>query len=192
MKVGDPKKAAVLGVVALVAVGAAVFQLIPKRQPPVPNQQAQAQQPQEARSEPGEQSLLTRPFSHPLLAQREGGPNQGSGQPQAPPSSAPTSSSVNPPLLPPLTFVAQGEPEEGRQSEPEPEPVVTVRLQAVLSAEDRVALLEVDGEVRRVAVGQAIFEGVKVKTIRDDSITLQTPAGEQRLAVGATWEWKKK
>jgi Tfp pilus assembly protein PilP len=67
-----------------------------------------------------------------------------------------------------------------------------VRLQAVLSAEDRVALLEVDGEVRRVAVGQAIFEGVKVKTIRDDSITLQTPTGEQRLAVGATWEWKKK
>lgn len=77
MQVGDPKKAAVLGVVALVIVSAGVFQLIPKKPKPM----AQALTPSDSSVAPAgspqvtppadvPKVLVSDPFSHPALAKK--------------------------------------------------------------------------------------------------------------------------
>jgi hypothetical protein len=192
MNVGDPKKAILLGVVALVAVGGAVFRLIPRNQAVAPAQSGAGQPQTEAQTQESPRQLITNPFSHPLLAQREGGERSNAQLPTGSATPPPAGQPVSSTLLPPLQFVAQGEPQGDQQSEVAPEPVVTVRLQAILSATERIALLEVEGTVHRVAAGQTILDGIRVKTIANDSITIQTPEGEKKLVVGATWEWKKK
>jgi hypothetical protein len=74
MNVGDPKKAAVLGVVALVIVGVAVFQVIPKGEPKMGRQAPPAAKEEESKDvlsndslENAAKSLSADPFAHPNL-----------------------------------------------------------------------------------------------------------------------------
>lgn len=73
MNVGDPKKAAVLGAVALVVVGVAVFQALPKGAPKAAPAPTAADAPEQAGSAPATVSnvvakpLQADPFAHPSL-----------------------------------------------------------------------------------------------------------------------------
>lgn len=188
MKVGDQKKAIVLGAVAVVVVGVAVFRIMPRGvAPAVPSTQSDPSVDSGAEHS-GTQSdgLITTPFSHPMLAQRENPESGGDGGGSS--ASSSSGSGLGGGYLPsgPLVFLPEGEPESGQESEQVPRASMAIRLQAVVHAGRPVAILEVDDKTVRAGEGAQLMHGWKVAKVSAECVILKGADGERTLLVGET------
>ncbi len=189
MKVGDKKKAVILGAVAVVVVGVAAVRILPQGGGAIagggPAGDAAPGATEEGSTGFQPDGLVTAPFSHPLLARRESPENQ---DPQG--GSAPTGDSGAPHgagggYLPgPLVFLPEGEEESGQESEQAPRAEVLLHLQAIVHAGRPVAILEVGGRTIRVGEGASPMEGWTVIKVSSSSVTLKGTDGERTLRVG--------
>jgi hypothetical protein len=193
MRVGDTKKAIVLGAVAVVVVGVAVVRIIPLgggaagAQNQAPNSGQDASSDTAPNLEPKE--LLTAPFSHPLLAKRESPASQGGQAPELPAGAGPGSQGVSAGgFLPgPLVFSPEGEGESSQESEQAPRAEVQLRLQAIVHIGRPVAILEVGDKTIRAAEGASPMEGWKVTKVTNNSVTLAGTEGERTIRVGESF-----
>lgn len=177
MTIGDPRKALVLAVVALIVCGVAVFRLLPKPEVAVQTllvpQQAQAPATSVSAYP---QSVSHDPFSHPLI--------RGSSSPPPKPAASNTG-----PLkieidgeLPDVGSDPQAdqsrEPEEnaGENRKPEEEaPVRVVRLDAVMTVNEPVVVLRLNsGSPVSAKLGELVLGGVRVVEIGPRSVRLKS------------------
>lgn len=179
MTIGDPRKALVLAVVAIIVCGLAVFRVLPKPEVAVQSLLVppQAHSPS-TKMTVYPQALSHDPFSHPMIVGNA-----------APPSSSPR------PLTdsPPFTFDIDGElpevagddevaggakPEENagddRKPDQESTPKHLVRLDAVMTVDEPVAVLRLDGgKPQAMRVGDLAFGIARVVEIGPSRVRLQ-------------------
>lgn len=190
MKVGDKKKAVILGAVAVVVVGVAVVRVLPQGGGGSAGgaiaEDAAAGTNADASTGFQPDGLVTAPFSHPLLAKRESPQNQDpQGGPAVTGGGDDAPHGVGGGYLPgPLVFLPEGEEESGQESEQAPRAEVLLRLQAVVHAGRPVAILEVGGRTIRVGEGASPMQGWKVIKVSSSSVTLKGTDGERTLRVG--------
>jgi hypothetical protein len=190
MTVGDPKKAIVLAVIALVVVCAAVFRLMPSAPAPV------AKVPDAATAPAGvdplddevAESVSIDPFSHPDLAQSEAAPKKDTASgPPAPPKAR-------------AEFgIEHGKTKLGKGFEPLP-PVgpttsggdiaadagIEFRVDAVVRSDDAMALVSI-GPYNGIAVrvGTILNKHVTIIEIKAGSVVIEASGKRHEVAVGA-------
>lgn len=193
MKVGDPKKAIVLSIVAVVVVGVAVVRIAPSGGDAGSAQLGASSSGQNASSEePKTQEpdqLLTTPFSHPLLAKRESPAAKDSqGQQPSPNGAGVSPGTATGGFLPgPLVFSPEGEGESIQESEQAPRAELQFRLQAIVHVGRPVAILEVGDKTIRAAEGASPVEGWRVTKVTNNSVTLAGTDGERTIRVGESF-----
>lgn len=184
MTIGDPRKALVLAVIAVIVCGVAVFRMLPKPEVAVQTllvpQQAQAP----ASDTPAyPQSVSHDPFSHPLI--------RTTSSPQPKPvasNSAPLKVEIDGelPEVPGHGQLGEGsKPEEnaGEDRKPEQEaPVRVIRLDAVMTVNEPVVVLRLNsGSPVSAKLGEFVFGDVKVVEIGPRTVRLKS--GKQVLEV---------
>ncbi|MFY9234531.1 MAG: hypothetical protein WAO58_08740 [Fimbriimonadaceae bacterium] len=199
MKTGDPKKAAMLGVVAVVVLGAAVFQILPKGQPATPRKAPPAAE-QTPSGDVGalvvsaQERLQKDPFTHPKLQKGVGeteAAKEAAKQVTVPPP--PLSGDLgtlpeiggNDPVRPPAPG---GNASTSQQSEGAKlkDTGKQVMLEAIVSVQRSKAFIKVGGEDALGYLEGQKLPGVGVVTrIGDASITIRTPRGSKTLHVGS-------
>ncbi|MER3412917.1 MAG: hypothetical protein C4341_01520 [Armatimonadota bacterium] len=186
MTVGDKKKAIALGAVAVVVVGVAAVRIIPHGGRVAPTGVEVGEGADAGTSGKAEGSevvgLLTAPFSHPMLARRESAENVSAESGSA--SKGEGSLGGGNYVPGPLVFLPEGRGESSQESEQAPRAEIVVRLQAIVHAGGRVAILEIGGRTIRALQGTEVTEGWKVIELSSSDVTLKGANGERRLRVG--------
>lgn len=193
MDVGDPKKTAALGVVAVAAIGFLVLRLMPDAKKPAPSGQSPTPESVGASPTVGEStmvSLIGDPFSHPMLARSA--PTAAAGPMAANPTPAPQQlqgsgfGPVGVEALPSPNPNGMGS--TGANTEPipsAPPKTAKIAVKGILCASDTVAYLSLDGGPSSAfRVGATVTDGVIVKVITPDTIVLQRGTKTQALKVG--------
>lgn len=190
MQTGDPKKAAVLMVIALVVVGVAVFRAIPRGDGPPPHASSNAQASTgEAEENPTglPEAVFTNPFYHPRLAPetpiREPGGEAASGGHTSLPTPYAGSKGLEPMSVGPEDITG-----EGQQSKQEPQKR-TVVVAAILKVDTLAALVSVDGgPTRQFGAGSEVFENLKILKVEEDGVIFRTATGKTKVLVGGKFE----
>lgn len=195
MTIGDPKKAAVLGVVALIVSSVAVFRALPRADRVVNTLLAPADPEVADVRVPSYPEVLARdPFSHTALAKKEA-PSPANSTPEE---------EFHPPYLPgnvpgmdvryngegvgaPLPNPT-GSPEENtgldRNSTVED---ASVSVAAILVSDRATVMLRLNGgSPVTFKAGQTAFERAQVVKVDGDGVTLKTPKRTVTLKVGET------
>ena len=191
MNVGDPKKAAVLGAVAIVIVGVAIFQIVPKnpqmKAVETVRAEGQAAAATEKKTNESLPTVLTsEPFAKPKVAAKK---DQGAQAPADGDKSATPNSSGTAPVVPAITgsIPGVGVTPEGNETKANPgentgssqqiksEHPGTLTFNGVMDIGGRKAILTINGRTQETIeckVGQMVA-GYKVLEITSNSITLQ-------------------
>lgn len=201
MTVGDPKRAAVLAVIAVGIVTIAVFRAIPSKE----NTPAQALTPLATVPEPEKQTAAAAPevpsvdaFSHPNLAAKPDAAQakQSKPDPRKPTSvAAERSGSGNRPweLDRGQTTITGsipdiGGPEKntgGSQQENRGEGFIKLRLDAVVRGATSVALISVaQGEAQAVAEGAPVNGHIMIVKILEDRVVIRVSGKIRAVRVG--------
>lgn len=194
MKVGDKKKVLVLGAIAVVVVSVAVVRILPHSGRATAGG-TQARDATDGRRPGGGEGsevrgLVSTPFSHPLLAEREspdGRTGGGAGGTRDVGDVGHTAGDASGTWGGPLVFLPEGGPESSQESEQVPRAEVILRLQAVVHAGRPVAILEVNGKTVRAGEGAELMDGWKVIAVSGSGVTLKGADGERTVRVGETF-----
>lgn len=190
MTVGDPKKAIVLAVIALVVVCAAVFRLLPSAPAPVAKVPDAAAVP--AGADPLEdevaESVAIDPFSHPDLVKDESVAKKDT--PSGPPA---------PPKVRTEFGIEHSKTKQGKGFEPLP-PVgptttggeltadagIEFRVDAVVRSDESLALVSI-GPYNGIAVrvGTILNKHVTIIDIKAGSVVIEASGKRHEVAVGA-------
>lgn len=191
MKVGDPRKAAVLGAIAVIVSGVAVYRVLPG--PEVAISQLvvpMEEKPPELKQTVYPLTINHDPFSHPLLQKDGVRPvtHSPSGDPTETESPMPVTIGGQLPDLNPADPASTGaqHPEDfaGNDRETNGESQ-TVRLDAVMSAGETVAVLRLgDNEPVVCKQGDVAFGLVKVEKISLSGVQLSSQGHEWQLKIG--------
>lgn len=206
MQTGDPKKVAILSVVAVLIVGIAVFQAIPKGDKPLRGKAATVQAKTAAHDETqsglhdssptASLALQQDAFAHPGLERKEAkseadpAPTASKGAGSQPPFD-PMQGSIGP---------AGPEPLPGVGGTPAPDPAgntginqqsdqaskTTLKLEAIVTVTEPRAFIALDGgEAKAYVEGNSLGGLGKVIKISENSVTIQIGQRKLKLAVGA-------
>lgn len=191
MTIGDPKKAAVLAIVAVVVSGVAVFRVLPKAEHAMSQLLAPDQKPTVVAEQLDyPQGLSTDPFGHPLLAKG------GSEAPKPPPSDTPNSGGrIGFQPMPLGGDLPKIEPPPGGQPKPQPEENTgedrqlrvesEIRLAAIMSVDQPMALLQGSNDATgSFGIGATAFGFAKVVSIGESKVVLKIKGRRVELAVG--------
>lgn len=190
MQVGDPKKAAVLGVVALVIVSAGVFQLIPKK----PQAMAQALTPANT---PAPQTvtpiptsspeppkvLVSDPFSHPHLAKKieaaRNATEQAVTDSEKPPQRPSFGSTLpfNPEIQPGIGIQPDPDKSAGNDQEHIVESAAkdkkAVKLTGIVTVGHSIALVTIGENTYRLGVGAHVSENAVITAVGQDGVVVE-------------------
>ena len=195
MKAGDPKKAVILAVIAIVVVSAAVFRSIPKGSvAPQALRAANTPAGKTTFRTPADlpEAVYTNPFYHPSLSVKK------VTKPPSPPAGT-TSHMAGPgsPILSPVPGhlpdgVAPALPEVSnrgsQQSKQEPKKH-SVAVQAVLKVHSYKAMISVDGKPPlSLEKGDTIIDGIVLAEVQEGFVILKTAKGLKKLSVGQQLE----
>jgi hypothetical protein len=187
MKVGDTRKAAVLGAIALTVVTVAVVRSIPRDEliKTLGSLVGGGERGSSAATELPE-TVLTNPFYHPKLARAKEAHPGGDERPAA------QAGPILPPMqgsLPPVSVEVKSErPAEnagGSQKSDEKPQKRVVAVEAVLKVGTMKVMVSIDGgQAEPREVGDSLFQGVVIAEIQEGAIVLKTPVGRKTILVG--------
>lgn len=204
MKSGDPKKVAVLSVVALLVIGMAVFRLIPQGQPRRPTSAAKAEKVSDvslaaiAAIQKPPQELSKDPFIHPSLRIDK----RDAVRPKEQPAAKSALPGAGIPGLElgggigagdPGEIVAPIRPDPGlftgpdQQSKKGAAPRVqrTIMVEAIITVDRPRAFIRLDGkESIPCSEGDVLVGAGKVLAISESAVTIQTAKTTKKLIVG--------
>ncbi len=204
MNVGDPKKAIVLAIVAVIVVSVAVFRVMPSGETRIPastliarDKTAEANAPKAL--DPPDQ-LKVDSFSHPNLAATQPDGNKSGDQPLAEArrmSSAKHNSSLVAPFDPTSSAIGNEgaaplpntKPDEntgiGQQQKGDLRAGLPVRLDAVVRSGEAMALLSVaHGAASPCHEGSLVNGHIKVLKIKESSIVIEASGKRIEISVG--------
>lgn len=205
MQIGDPKKTAMLGVVAigaLIFLGSRVMGLKGEEAPKATRQANAADAGATKLAITSVDQLRNDPFSHPKLAPHfpnGGQPPVNSGTGAGPITTPPTGGDAGPLLdpnspgmtiskVPPDDWPTPQNPDKHTGKDPRPQPVekmTTVVLKAIFKVGERTAYLSIAGsEPRPFRMGDLIKDDLIVVSVNDDSVILKTTKRTLTLRVG--------
>lgn len=189
MTVGDPKKAIVLAIIAVIIVCVAVFRSIPTPEPATGRPTAlpaAAKQDERAKAEPPTEATVDS-FSHPSLATKE---------PQKPkkqaPAADPADRTQGPWKVDPESILgslpgATDNPGEktGKGQQVAEKGVVRLRLEAIVRGVTSLALVSVaDSPSAPYAEGSMINGHIKLVSISESSIVIEASGSSKTVRVG--------
>jgi hypothetical protein len=191
MQVGDPKKAIVLSVIALVVVCAAVYRVLPSAPAPVAKAPDASQTAANAPTLEDEvaESVAIDPFSHPDLAKEDE---------TAPVQRQPDQAAQKPKPTPEIS-IQQPAPKRGTGFEPLPpvqisgdvgapktEAGLEFRVDAVVRGDEAMALVSI-AQYSSIAVrpGTVLNRHVKIVEIKSGSVVIEASGKRHEVSVGA-------
>lgn len=191
MQVGDPKKAIVLSVIALVVVCAAVYRVLPSAPAPVAKAPDASQTAANAPTleEEVAESVAIDPFSHPDLAKEDE---------TAPAQKQPEQAAQKPKPKPEIS-IEQPAPKRGTGFEPLPpvqmsgdagapktEAGLEFRVDAVVRGDEAMALVSI-AQYSSIAVrpGTVLNRHVKIIEIKSGSVVIEASGKRHEVQVGA-------
>lgn len=195
MEVGDPRKTAILGVIAVAAIGFLVVRLMPEgrkqagtsAKEPVPVGSSSSG----AGSEAMIVSLIGDPFSHPMLARSiTTGPAGPAPTPSPTGTGTPFGSQEggSAPIQIQTLPTPNPSPGPGTAADPHgvpPSAIPKISLKGILCATESIAYLSLDGGASSgFRVGDTVSPGITLKVITPDTIVLQRGTKTQALKVG--------
>lgn len=191
MQVGDPKKAIVLSVIALVVVCAAVYRVLPSAPAPVAKAPDASQTAANAPTleEEVAESVAIDPFSHPDLAKEdETAPAQKQPEQAAQKPKPKPEISIEQPAskrgtgfepLPPVQM-------SGDAGAPKTEAGLEFRVDAVVRGDEAMALVSI-AQYSSIAVrpGTVLNRHVKIIEIKSGSVVIEASGKRHEVQVGA-------
>ncbi|HWA81934.1 MAG TPA: hypothetical protein VG820_00770 [Fimbriimonadaceae bacterium] len=199
MQLGDPKKTFPLLIVAILAVGFCIKQVMGGSDEPKVLRQAAAT---DASTQPlpgGTLAMVqldqlhTDPFSHPKLAPKgpadAGAPPQGSTPPddgkKGTPLPTPLGGSMDKTVDPNWPLIVHPDQKPEGDKGVQVVKVTQVTLKAILKVNQRLAYLAVDGQdARGYKVGDVIKDDIVVAFVNDDSVIVRSGTKTVTLRVG--------
>ena len=190
MKAGDPKKVAILSVIAIVIVSAAVFRSIPKGSaaPQALRVSTMNSAKTSYRASAGlPDAIYTNPFYHPNISVKK------VLNPTATESVKPKPRADGAPVLNPLggslpPAVPEVTNRGSQQSNQEPRKH-SIAVQAVLKVHSYKAMISVDGKPPlTLEKGDTIIEGIALAEVQEGFVILKTAKGPKKLSVGQQFE----
>lgn len=191
MTVGDPRKALVLGTVAIVVVCVAVYRALPSAPAPVAPRPADASQTdaQAALEDIVAESVSVDPFSHPDLEKVAEKQKENETKPDEKPTTRTTPSEFR---------VKVGHDRTEKNSEFEPLPAINTtgnlvdlsagipfRVEAVVRGDEALALVSLANTSGiAVRVGTTLNSHVKIAEIKSGSVVIEASGKRIEVAVG--------
>ncbi len=201
MKVGDPKQARILSVIAVGAVAFVIIQLLPGGGSTVGKVSQQIQDRLQGRQDANKEAdssvrafppmLARNVFDHPYLAKsKPESPDAERVEAKKEKESAETSNHVPPALpgLPPLE-ATPSESSEVTQTEKKVQEVakpIILTLEGVILKPSPTALLRVDQESVTPAVGDIVARGYRLTKITEDGVILSRKGKKKTVPVGGS------
>jgi len=202
LRAGDPKKAVVLGAVAVAILGVAVFRILPRSDPGtvagVAATAAGVEPPDQAGDGGIERALRRNPFYHPGLdlsikddAIEGVRPELEGTKPLTPP---PPEGIKDPRTLPRVMdtrstgATQEGRPAESAGSGQQEKQKLKVVVNAVLEVARSLAYVSVDGEEFRVSVGDELPRIGRIVSITSKGVVVKTPSRKVTILVGESVE----
>ena len=205
MKVGDPKQARILTVIAVGAVAFVVIQLLPGGGPTVGQVSQQIQDRLQSLKESSEKNaegtrafppmLARNVFDHPYLAKSKSEADSENLDKPAKGKTASTETfpdqSVVPPALPGLPELETVPMDGSEESKPklprEPEmKSVVITVEGVILRPSPTALITVEQESRTPTVGDVIANGYRLLKITEDAVILSHKGKKKTVPVGGS------
>lgn len=191
MKTGNKAQAVVLSIVAVLAVGFLIYQLVPSQGKPFLGLAVASASPAQGASAPHELTLavLGNPFSHPMLATKPVVTHDVK-QPPSQIDKSGTISPVTPGPLPGVNAKTGGNPPEdnaGKHRLKVQGPRIT--LSAIIRVGESVAMLAInDKPGQTFSEGDTLAPNAKLIKIGDSSVTVRVNGIEHEIATGDRYE----